>query len=193
MSNDEKEQEKKLVELIRDAVARDVTLREKYQIGDKFRFVRDRLDSLMQQLETHVESVRVEEKKSVTVKNDDEIFAYVYLYNSQGAALATWTNMLTPKLFYEYSVNRPIYLDKYHIESLIKSKANRVQHSFLTIAIKQQDIIENENTPKDAMGNSVVKVREGSLKFERFIAMTHNDMDYSLTEQGILVKKAVIS
>jgi Dot/Icm secretion system protein (dot_icm_IcmQ) len=193
MSNDEKEQEKKLVELIREVVARDVALREKYQIGDKFRFVRDRLDSLMQQLETHVENVRVEEKKTITVKNDDEIFAYVYLYNSQGATLSTWTNMLTPKLFYEYSVNRPIYLDKYHIESLIKSKANRVQHSYLTVAIKQQDLINSEKESKDALGNAVLKVREGSLKFERFIAMTHNDQDYSLTEQGILVKKQVIS
>jgi hypothetical protein len=189
MSIDEKEQEKKLIELLRDVVARDKELREKFGIGDKFRFVRDRLDALLLQLETHVESVKVEEKKLISVKTDDEILAFVYLYNSQGATLLTWINMLTPKLFYEYSVNRPIYLDKYHIDSLIKSKANRVQHAFLTIAIKQHDLIVNENAPKDAMGNPVAKVREGSLKFERLIAMTHNDQEYVLTEQGALVKK----
>ena len=178
MSTDEKEHEKKLVELIRDTVERDILLRKKYDIVDKFRFVRDRLNSLLEQLETHVETVRTtEEKKATPAKSDDEIFAYVYLYNSQGLTLQTWINMLTPKLFYEYSVNRPIYLDKYHIESLIKSKANRVQHAFLTVAIKQNDLINNENAPKDAMGNTVMKVREGSLKFERFIAMTHNDQD----------------
>jgi hypothetical protein len=190
MSTDEKEQQKKLVDLIRDTVERDFALRKKYDIVYKFRFVRDRLNSLLEQLETHVETVRTsEEKNAPPAKTDDEIFAFVYLYNSQGLTLQTWINMLTPKLFYEYSVNRPIYLDKYHIESLIKSKANRVQHAFLTVAIKQNDLINNENAPKDAMGNAVVKVREGSLKFERFIAMTHNDQDYVLTEQGILVKK----
>ncbi|MES2217203.1 MAG: type IVB secretion system protein IcmQ [Pseudomonadota bacterium] len=189
MSTDEKEQERKLVELIRDVVARDKALREKYEIGDKFRFVRDRLDSLLLQLETHVDNVKIEEKKTIIVKTEDEVFAYVYLYNSQGATLVTWINMLTPKLFYEYSVNRPIYLDKNHIESLIKSKANRVQHAYLTVAIKQNDLITNENAPKDPQGNTVMKVREGSLKFERFIALTHNDQDFVLTEQGALVKK----
>ena len=189
MSTDESEQNKKLVALIQDAVAQDNQLREKYSIADKFRFVRDRLQALLNQVENHVETVQVAEKKADVNKTDDEILAFVYLYNSQGTTLPTWINMLTPKLFYEYSVNRPIYLDKNHIENLISAKANRVQHAYLTIAIKHNDLINNEKAPKDQLGNAILKVREGSLKFERFIALTHNSQDYILTEQGALVKK----
>ena len=192
MSSDEKKQKQKLVELLREGVARDNALREKFQIADKFRFVRDRLQSLLEQLEQHLETIEVAEKKLEVTQADDEKLAYVYLYNSQGVTLQTWINMLTPKLFYEYSVNRPIYLDKAHIESLIRSKANRVQHAYLTVAIKQTEIINNENAPKDVLGNAVTKVREGALKFDKLVAISHNDHDYVLTEQGALVKKPVI-
>jgi type VI protein secretion system component Hcp len=191
MSTDEKKQKQQLVELVRDAVARDNSLREKYQIADKFRFVKDRLQALLDQLEQHLETIEVAEKKAEVSQAHDEVLAFVYLYNSQGITLQTWINMLTPKLFYEYSVNRPIYLDKLHIESLIRSKANRVQHAYLTVAIKHADIINNENAPKDVMGNPVIKVREGSLKFDRLVVLTHNDQEYVLTEQGTLVKKPI--
>jgi intracellular multiplication protein IcmQ len=189
MSVDNIKQKQKLVELVRDAITRDQALREKYQMGDKFRFVRDRLHALLDQLEKHVEHIEQEEKKSEVTAGEDETLVYIYLYNSHGASLNTWINMLTPKLFYEYSVNRPIYLEKAPAEALIRSKSNPIQHAFLTVVIKQKDIIQNENIPKDILGNQVVKVKEGSLRFERLLAITHNNQDYNLSVQGTLVKK----
>jgi hypothetical protein len=188
MSMDEKDDRLKLIEVIRDAVGRDNGLREQYQIADKFRFVRDRLQALLEQLEQHQESKQAEEKKLEIVTAADEILVYVYLYNAQGIVLQTWVNMLTPKLFYEYSVNRPIYINKINIESLIRGKANPVQHGILTVAVKEKDVIKNDNPPKDAMGNVVTKVREGALKFERLVSLTHNYNDYVLKEQ-VLTKK----
>jgi hypothetical protein len=188
MSTDEKDQRLKLIETIREAVAGDNALREQYQIADKFRFVRDRLQALLEQLEQHQESKHAEEKKLEVVTADDEILVYVYLYNAQGALLPTWTNMLTPKLFYEYSVNRPIYTNKVHIDSLVRGKANPVQHAFLTVAVKEKDLIKNESPPKDVMGNEVTKVREGALKFERLISLTHNQNEYVLRENGLTKK-----
>jgi hypothetical protein len=189
MLTDENDQRLKLIEMIRDAVARDNALREKYQIGDKFRFVRDRLQALLDQLERHQETKHAEEKKLEVVTAEDEILVYVYLYNTQGAALPTWINMLTPKLFYEYSVNRPIYTNRDHIDSLIRGKANRVQHAFLTVAVKEKDLIKNENPPKDMLGNVITKVREGALKFDRMVSLTHNETDYVLRDQVGLTKK----
>ncbi len=191
MSINEKEQRIKLLDRIRDMVARDESLRAKYQVGDKFRFVRDRLQALLSQLELHAESKQAEEVKREVVATAaaDEVLLYVYLYNAQGVTLQTWVNMLTPKLFYEYSVNRPIYLDRTHIESLIRSKNNPMQHAFLTVVVKQNLLVQNENPPKDALGHTIVKVKEGSLKFERFISLTHNENDYLLQENGTLSKK----
>jgi hypothetical protein len=189
MSTDEKDQRLKLIEDLRNVVAGDNSLREKYQIGDKFRFVRDRLQALLDQLERHEESKQIEEKKRDIVMADDDILVYVYLYNTQGATLPTWTNMLTAKLFYEYSVNRPIYTNRDHIESLIRGKANRVQHAFLTVALKKKDLIANDNPPKDMLGNAITKVREGSLSIERMVSLTHSDVDYVLSDQLGLMKK----
>jgi len=104
--------------------------------------------------------------------------------------LRTWLTLLTPRVFYEYSVNRPIYNDKNHIDSLIRSKANKQQHGYLTVKINQSDIVSlKDSGPKDAIGNPVVKIREGCLRFENFVAFTHNGQDYKVNMQGEFVKK----
>lgn len=188
MPTDNPQELKKLVDLVRDAAQLDDALREKYGVGHKFRFVQDRLKALLEQFE---KKLTVEEKKIEQAKSrvsEDEALVYVYLYNAQGITIRNWENMLTPKVFYEYSVNRPIYSDRAFIESLVRSKSNKAQHAFLTVAIKQADIIAETNQRKDALGNPVVRVREGSLSFEKLIQFTHNEQNYEVTAQGELVK-----
>lgn len=187
MQNDNKEQREKLLLLVRDAVQQDQKLREQYQIGDKFRFIRDRLTTLLMQVEEGLMSLQEESEKSNKTLGEDEIYVYVYLYNAQGITLKTWQKMLTPSVFYEYSVNRPIYINKAEIEALVRGKANKVQHGFLTVIIKKQDVLSDQT--KDAMGHSLVKVKEGSLHFDRFVSFTHNGQDYVLNEVGEIVMK----
>lgn len=189
IDRDEKEKKLRLVEIVREAIRRDEALREKYQIGEKFRFVRDRLQVVLEQLEKHIDTMKTEEKKVVEGALSDEVLVFVYLYNTQGLVLQTWFNMVTPKRFYEYSVNRPIYLERAHVESLVRSKSNKSQHAFLTFAAKQVDIVQSEDSPKDVLGNRVVKVRDGALSAEKFISFTHNEQDYVINEQGTLTKK----
>lgn len=191
IENEIKEYEK-IIQLIRDLIQQDADLRTKYAVADKFRFVRDRLNGLLTHLEEQATSLKKQgvihqkpEESSV-----DKTQVYVYLYNAQGTLLRTWLTLLTPRVFYEYSVNRPIYHDKNHIESLIRSKSNKQQHAYLTVKINQSDIISTENTAtKDAMGNPVVKIREGSLRFENFVTFTHNGHQYGVNAQGEFVKK----
>lgn len=191
MSKDH-EQHNKLMQLIRVALKRDQELREKYQVGEKFRFVRDRLTALLKQAEdsdiTITQTGQIKEQE-VTA---DEILVYVYLYNAQGNVLQTWQKMLNASVFYEYSVNRPIYTEKPSIESLVRSKSNKMQHGYLTIVIKKNDLINlpQGETVQDSLGHSLVKVREGSLKFERFVSFVHNDNEYKLSERGELVKRS---
>jgi len=185
---DERERHNKVIQLVRDAIQNDAQLREKYQVGDKFRFVRDRLNNLLSHLESHpMMNVKTEETSAASEVNDD-VLVYVYLYNAQGAVLRSWSSMLTPKVFYEHSVNRPIYLDKSHIENVLRSKASRQQHAYLTISIKRDDILSTSHLT-DALGNPVVKVREGKLDFKKLVNFTHNEQDYVLDAGGDLVKK----
>jgi hypothetical protein len=186
--SDEQEQKVKLVELIREAIAHDEALRKKFEIGDRFRFVRDRLAELLDQLEKHVKSSEpAQEKIAGGVMTEDETLVYVYLYNAQGILVNTWQKIITPKLFFEYSVNRPIYSDLIGIESSLRQKANKVQHGFLTVIMKKADILPGDT--KDASGNNVIKIREGSLKFDRLVSFTHNDIQYTVNEEGEMKRK----
>src|SRR5207237_821400 len=104
-----------------------------------------------------------------------------------GVNFRSWQNMLTPNVFYEYSVNRPIYLEKRQIESLLRSKSNKLQHGYLTVAIKSSDIIQKE-LYKDPAGQSVIRVKEGALRFDRLVAFTHNQIEYVINPQGEFIK-----
>ncbi len=188
---DEVQEYEKLIQLIRETIQHDKDLRAKYDVAEKFRFVRDRLEGLLTHLEEQAKVLRGEEK---TVRHEEDatgkILAYVYLYNAQGAVLRSWLTLLTPRVFYEYSVNRPIYNEKNSIESLIRSKPNKQQHAYLTVKINQNDILSlPESAPKDALGSALGKIREGSLRFENLVAFTHNGQDYGLSLQGEFVKK----
>jgi hypothetical protein len=185
------ERERELLELVGSAIKRDEALRVHFQVGDKFRFIRDQLRTLYEQIEKHTRLLEIEEEKKVaTGPSEDEQLVYVYLYNAQGLVVSTWQNMITPKLFYEYSVNRPVYAEKSHIESLIKSKANKAQHGFLTVIVNRNDIADVGDTPKlDVNGNAVIKIREGKLLFNRFVNFTHNDIEYVLNEDGKMINK----
>ncbi len=182
----------KLIQLIRDVIQQDADLRTKYGVADKFRFVRDRLNGLLTHLEEQANSLKKQEERSLPSETHsvDHTLVYVYLYNAQGTILRTWQTLLTPRVFYEYSVNRPIYQEKNHIESLIRTKTNKQQHAYLTVKINQADVVSNKNAVgKDAVGNPILKIREGSLRFENFVAFTHNGHDYKLNAQGEFVKK----
>lgn len=188
--DDQKDRELKVLEMVREVVKFDEDLRTKYKVGDKFRFVRERLHDLLSNLEKGVHSAQVIAKKSIRELSADEVPVFVYLYNAHGANIRSWQKMLTPDVFYEYSVNRPIYSDKSHIEGLLRSKSSKSQHGYLTIAVNPQDVISSAASQKDAVGNPLIRVREGSLRFDALIQFTHNEHEYTVNEQGELTKKS---
>src|SRR3990167_9684781 len=104
------------------------------------------------------------------------MLVYVYLFNAHGLNFSSWQKMLSPSVFYEYSVNRPIYGEKAHVEAVIRNKTNKAQHGYLTIAVKKE-LISSESS-KDALGNPLIKVKEGGLKIERLICFFHHNHEY---------------
>jgi hypothetical protein len=191
MSKVNKEQRDKLFQLVKDAIAQDAELREKYKIGDKFRFVRDRLQALLQRLEENLKETQEDIKENVSRVAEDEIVVFVHLFNAQGLVLNTWQKMLNPAVFYEYSVNRPIYLEKAGVETFIRSKTNKTQHGYIAIAVKQIDVISlvAKEDLKDAFGSPIVRIKEGSLKFNKMVSFSHNGHEYELNKNGELIRK----
>jgi hypothetical protein len=192
MSNDNKEQKDKILQMVLDAIQQDQELREKFQVGDKFRFIRDRLNALKQRVEEALNAIQQEIEKKTDQLAEDEVLVYVYIFNAQGLVFQTWQKMLTPSVFYEYSVNRPIYADKNFVEAFIRSRPSKAQHGFLTIAIKKSDVIPppaGTEQQKDQVGNPLIKIREGSLRLNRLFSFTHQGNEYTVNEAGQVVRK----
>lgn len=192
MSNSEKELKEKIQQLILQAIEADKELREQYQIGDKFRFIRDRLQAMSSNVQEELNALVEEIQKKAPKVTEDELLVYVYLFNAHGLVFQTWHKMLSPSVFYEYSVNRPIYTEKAHVESFIRSRTTKAQHGYLTFAIKKADLFASppgEEAAKDQVGNPLFKIREGSLKVNRMLSFSYQDNEYELNAAGQVVKK----
>src|SRR3990167_182834 len=185
------ENEHKLLDIIRNAIAQDEALRKQYHVGDKFRFIRDQLQRLLARLEKDFTVAEAAKKIPSPHVEEGEVLVYVHIYNTQGLVFPTWQKMLLPSLFYEYSINRPIYYKKEYIEALMRSKNPHVQHAYLTIAVKPEAVFQLDDNlaTKDSLSNPLIKVKEGSLRLEKMVAFTHEGQDYKIGEKGILTKK----
>lgn len=182
----EAEQQMRLCALIKEVIQNDESLRQKYQIAGRFRFVQDKLQVLMTEIEKNLPKIETK-KQLINSVASDEVAIYVHLYNAQGSILRNWQLMISPRVFYEHSVNRPVYVEKKYIEALMHSKTNKMHHAYLTIAVKSSDIFPQ--VQKDSLDNPIAKVKEGALHFNKLISFTHNDQDYVLNEKNELVKK----
>lgn len=184
------EQSKVLFALATDVVMQDKQLREQHQMAEKFRFIRDRLQAVLQGSEELVQAEQQAQVQKTELLSDDETVVYVYLFNAHGVSLPTWQKMVSAAIFYEHSVNRPIYREKIHVEGFIGRKPNKAHHAYIAVAIKKIDILSVEGTEsKDSYDQPLIKVREGSLIYEKFIGFTHNGIDYVLNAGGVLEKK----
>lgn len=191
MPNDLKDQKEKLLELVKNAISQDQALRDQHKIGEKFRFIREKLQALLARVEGELSALKIEEESKTTTLAPDEVFVYVYLFNAQGLVFQTWKKMVNASVFYEYSVNRPIYGDIKHVEANIRTKTNRNQHGFITVAVKKENILSSPTETRDINGNPVLKVKEGSLRFERFLSFTHNEHEYIISPEGELIRKSL--
>lgn len=190
MSDDIKTSKQALLDVADAAVAQEALLRERYGIGEKFRFIRDRLQTLQSNLKQELAAIKETAGGAIeNVLTDNEVVVYVYLFNAQGASVPTWKKMVHPSVLYEYSVNRPIYEAETAIQTVIRDKANRQQHAYLAIAVQKAHILTMaDDAPKDAYGQPLIRVKEGALQIERVIFLKHNGNEYRLNEAGELVK-----
>ncbi len=180
-----------LLQSVRALLNNDEALRKKYEIDNKFRFVREQLQLLLKNVEQKEPdlTVKADRNEVGTGLRENEMAVHVHLYNAKGIVLSSWYNMLTPNVFFEYSVNRPIYAERLQIENLLKSKNNKIQHAYLIVAVNAVDILQSDSGLKDSLGCSLIKIKEGSLSFDRLLAFVYNDQEYILNEKGELIKK----
>lgn len=186
-----KEQMESILRIVHAAIQQDQALRQQFEIGDKFRFIRDRLETLRSHTAAQLAELDEQLSEAIQVIAEDEQLVYVYLYNAHGISLPTWQKMLLSSVFYEYSVNRPIYHEQSHIEAFIRSRPNKPQHAYLTFIVKKAQVLTppDASTLQDAIGGRLLKIREGSLQFKKLVAFMHNGIEYTVKEDGQVTKK----
>jgi len=189
IANRQREQYDRLVSLMRVIVHHDAQLREQYAVGERFRFVRDQLLGLLAELEAAAPAPCVSEEPAQQHKpGETGREVYIYLYNAQGAVVRSWAALLTARALYDHSINRPVYTEISEVQTLLRGKSNPAQHAFLTIRVAESDLLQLEGKT-DAAGKPLFRVKEGVLKPECFISLTHNDHEYLLNPQGELVRR----
>jgi hypothetical protein len=190
MTDNIKASKEKLLNLLDEIVAKESALREEYHLGDKFRFVREKLQALRLSVLASLEAIKEEVSASTAASmSEDDVILYVYLFNAQGVLVPTWRKMVTPSVMYEYSVNRPIYQDEAAVQAVIRSKTDKQQHAYLAVIVKKADLlILSDGDLKDVHGHVLIRVREGSLSYQRILFFKHNDHEYRMNESGDLVR-----
>ncbi len=99
--DNEQEQLNQLIVLIQEALQRDGQLRQTHQVGERFRFVRDRLQALLETIQKEAAGQEKQTKLAPVLKlAEDELLVYIHLYNAQGALVRTWQSMITRKAFF---------------------------------------------------------------------------------------------
>lgn len=179
-------------QIIKQASEAEAKLREKYKIGVRFNLIRTQLSAILEKIAKEL-GKNTDAKKQAEIDAEkqlkaDETVVYVYLFNVNGKVIRTWQQLLTAQALFDHSVNRPIYLQKEHIEKIIRSKPNKDQQGYIEVIVKKQDVLEvgNEKSLQDTQGHPLARIKQGSLQPNNIKMFVHSGKRYQLTRDGIL-------
>jgi intracellular multiplication protein IcmQ len=170
----------KLHQLLQEILVVEKNLRESCGIGTRFNVIRTQLQSLLKRFEEEIAGTQGGDQEGYQAKrklSEDEIFVYVYLFNTQGANLKTWQKLLLQDALAEHTINRPIYANKEEIMQVLRAKPNKVQHAYLEIAVNKRDIIPYTRL-KDQYGFNLLRLKQNALKVESICVFFYNDKEY---------------
>lgn len=187
---DEKEIHPSLYAEIKALIEEEKLLRSRLNIGDQYRSIHSRLETLFNDvkqltLSTHQAVVASD---LPLVLSASQQYIYVYLYNARGKTLARWENMLSPQSIEEYSVNRPIYASRAHVESYIRSRINSDEHAGLVMKVEKTDIVPctGKEVRYDILGQPLLQLKERVLHIENLVSFFHQGRDYQFVQGHFL-------
>lgn len=179
---DDKEQLQLLYSEVESLVRKEKALRKQYNIADRYKAISSRLEALFKHVQ---ESANLPQQQLSPVRlppvlGEGERYVFVHLFNAKGKILTRWEAMLSPRLLCEYSVNRPVYAQKDEVEAYIRSREDSDQHAFLMMKVLDITVLDSFDSPAqtDTLGQSLVKLKEGSLKEENLVYFFHQGEQY---------------
>lgn len=173
---------KKIYEAIESLVQKEKELRKEFNIGDAYKVIPSRLDALLQRAKSMLDLPKEEaiQEYAPPFLSENERYVFVHLFNVNGRILSRWEASLSPRLLFEYSVNRPIYSERKQVEAYIRSRPDKHCHAFIMMKVQLSDVLENNffDQRKDVLGCSLLKLKEGSLKEQGLMYFFYEDKAY---------------
>lgn len=141
-------------------------------IGKNLRQIRD---NFAQQLSQHYDQNKATPSamgRQVTYgEGQQEVF--ISLYSSEGDNLQAWERILAnlPR----QSVSRPIYAEEKHVQSLIKSKENKINEAYVVIYVDKNNILPTapDKTLQDKFGKPLLTLKDRSIILENIQLFVH--------------------
>jgi hypothetical protein len=185
---------KEMVLSVKNLAEKETQLRTQYEIGDRYRVIRDKISVLVHTIEefaaNHSVSLQSDEliKDSLTSESlslaEGECWVYVYLYNAKGAELALWFSMLSDAALEDYTFNRPIYREESQVQAFIRSRPSDNEYAYLTLKIKETDVIDPESPTKDSLGVALMSLTERSLLLANAFSFVHKGKTYYFNKES---------
>lgn len=157
-----------------------------------FRTAHKKLQDLLDEANTLAQEIQATALLETSDEKLGHLKVYVSIYQSDPHNLVKWQNTL--RSIKEYSITRPVYRDESHIQEMIRAKQASPNEAYVTIYIKEGDLIPPYAGKKiqDKFGHELLTVRDGSLLPENIVEFVHLGKKYAFKE-GKLVLKSVIS
>jgi len=148
--------------------------------------LRDEAQEIANELNETITST-VPEQVAATIK-EGHIKIYISLYQTQGANLKIWHDMLNSLA--KYSMTRPVYDTEEHIRELIRSKPDLERHAYAVVAMEKNGIIDTENTAMDKFNHELLTLKEGAVQLENIIEFVHaNNKRYVFRGDSLVLLK----
>lgn len=104
---------------------------------------------------------------------------FISLYSAEGDKLQAWERILAnlPR----QSISRPIYAEEKDVQSLIKSKENKINEAYVAIYIEKNNIlpVAPDKTLLDKFGKPLLILKDRSISLENIHHFVHLSGSYN--------------
>ncbi len=154
-------------------------------LGKKFEDIRDEFKTDVG-LDKGTEEKALKEKDRFSLR-EDQLEAYVSLYNAQGNDVPSWGRII--ENLSKQSISRPCYSTERAVREMIRSKTHPFNEGYVSVHIQKGDVraSSSEKTLRDRQGNVLLKLNERAITTDRVRQFYHKTGIYNY-HKGILTR-----
>ncbi len=160
-------------------------------IGSKLKTVRDYFKSTFSNIATlsddSLTPAQLAARLGAHAAAENQIEVFISLYCAAGRDVGAWEKLINT--MGKQIVTRPILQQEEDVRALIRSKLNQLNEAYIAVRIQKTDLVNPVGgvPQKDALGHTLLTVKEGCVSLHHITRFLHISGEYRL-ERGKLVR-----